>query len=168
MFRQRDFGETNVSMDRTDFRILAELQADGKLSSQALAEKVGLSTAPCWRRVKKLEEDRVISTTVALLDPEKIGLDVIAVAAVSLEDHHPVSIREFDEMVANRPEILECYALSGSYDYHLKIACKSIKAYERLLREHIMPCRAVRHVNTSFVLRKNKYTTALPLEELQG
>jgi DNA-binding Lrp family transcriptional regulator len=152
-------------MDRTDLRILAELQANGKLSSQALAEKVGLSTAPCWRRVRKLEEDRVISTTVAILDPEKIGLDVIAVAAVSLEDHHPDSVGEFDEMVANRPEILESYALSGQYDYHLKVACKSIKAYERLLREHIMPCRAVRQVNTSFVLRKNKYTTALPLEE---
>lgn len=152
-------------MDRTDFRILAELQANGKLSSQALAEKVGLSTAPCWRRVRKLEEDRVISTTVAILDPEKIGLDVIAIAAVSLEDHHPDSVREFDEMVANRPEILECYALSGQYDYHLKIACRSIKAYERLLREHILPCRAVHQVNTSFVLRKNKYTTALPLEE---
>jgi DNA-binding Lrp family transcriptional regulator len=152
-------------MDKTDLRILAELQADGTLSSQALADKVGLSTSPCWRRVKKLEEDRVITTTVAILDPEKIGLDVIAIAAVSLEDHHPYSIREFDEMVANRPEILECYAMSGQHDYHLKIVCKSIRAYEKLLREHIMPCGAVHHVNTSFVLRKNKYTTALPLEE---
>ena len=148
-------------------RILAELQADGRLSSQALAEKVGLSTAPVWRRVRKLEEDRVITTTVAILDPEKIGLDVIAIAAVSLEDHHPYSIREFDEMVASRPEILECYAMSGQHDYHLKIACQSIRAYEKLLREHIMPCRAVHHVNTSFVLSKNKYTTALPLEELE-
>ncbi len=152
-------------MDKTDLRILAELQADGSLSSQALAEKVGLSTSPCWRRVKKLEEDRVITTTVAILDPEKIGLDVIAIAAVSLEDHQPSSIREFDEMIAGQSEILECYAMSGSHDYHLKIACQSIRAYERLLREHIMPCRAVHHVNTSFVLRSNKYTTALPLTE---
>jgi len=152
-------------MDKTDLRILAELQKDGTLSSQALAEKVGLSTSPCWRRVRKLEEDRVLSTTVAILDPEKIGLDVIAIAAVSLEDHHPMSIREFDEMVAGRPEILESYAMSGQHDYHLKVVCKSIRAYERLLREHIMPCRAVHHVNTSFVLRSNKYTTALPLEE---
>ena len=152
-------------MDRTDLRILAELQADGTLSSQALAEKVGLSTSPCWRRVRKLEEDRVISTTVAILDPEKIGLDVIAVVAVALEDRHPDSVRQFDEMVANRPEILECYAMSGQHDYHMKVACKSIRAYEVLLREHIMPCRAVHHVNTSFVLRSNKYTTALPLEE---
>jgi Lrp/AsnC family leucine-responsive transcriptional regulator len=154
-------------MDRTDLRILAELQADGTLSSQALAEKVGLSTAPTWRRVKKLEEDRVIATTVAILDPEKIGLDVIAVAAVSLEDHHPDSVREFDDMVANRPEILECYAMSGQYDYLLKVVCSSIKAYERLLREHIMPCKAVHQVNTSFVLRKQKATTALPLGEVE-
>lgn len=151
-------------MDKTDLRILAELQADGTLSSQALAEKVGLSTAPTWRRVRKLEEDRVITTTVAILDPEKIGLDVVAIAAVTLEDHHPVSVREFDEMVANRPEILECYAMSGQYDYLLKVVCSSIKAYERLLREHIMTCRAVHQVNTSFVLRKEKVTTALPLD----
>lgn len=152
-------------MDRTDLRILAELQADGRLSSQALAEKVGLSTSPCWRRVRKLEEERVISTTVAILNPEKIGLDVIAIAAVSLEDHHPDLVGEFEAMVANRPEILECYAMSGQYDYHLKVVCKSIKAYERLLREHIMPCKAVNHVNTSFALSSNKYTTALPLED---
>ncbi|MEJ2140705.1 MAG: Lrp/AsnC family transcriptional regulator [Gammaproteobacteria bacterium] len=152
-------------MDKTDLRILAELQADGRLSSQALAEKIGLSTSPCWRRVRRLENQRVIRKTVAILDPDQIGLDVIAIAAVSLEDHQPDSVREFDELVSSRPEIMECYAMSGQHDYHLKIVCKSITAYERLLREQIMPCRAVHHVNTSFVLRKNKYTTALPLEE---
>ncbi len=152
-------------MDRTDLRILAALQADGTLSSQALAKKVGLSTSPCWRRVRKLQEDRVISNTVAILDPKKIGLDVIAVVAVALEDRHPDSVRQFDEMVANRPEILECYAMSGQHDYHMKVVCKSIRAYEVLLREHIMACKAVDYVHTSFVLRSKKYTTALPLDE---
>ena len=152
-------------MDKTDLKILAELQADGTLSSQALAEKIGLSTSPCWRRVRKLEEDRVISARVEILDPEKIGLDVIAVAAVVLEDRHPDSVRQFDEMVSNRPEILECYAMSGQHDYHMKVACKSIRAYEVLLREHILACKAVDYVNTSFVLRSKKYTTALPLDE---
>ena len=112
-----------------------------------------------------MEKDRVISTTVAILDPEKIGLDVIAVVAVALEDRHPDSVRKFDEMVANRPEILECYAMSGQHDYHMKVVCKSIRAYEVLLREHIMACTAVDYVNTNFVLRSKKYTTALPLEE---
>ncbi len=152
-------------MDRTDLRILAELQADGTLSSQALAAKVGLSTSPCWRRVRKLEEDRVIFNTVAILDPKKIGLDVLAVVAVALEDRHPDSVRQFDEMVANRPEILECYAMSGQHDYHMKVACKNMQAYEVLLREHIMACKAVDYVHTSFVLRSKKYTTALPLDE---
>ena len=109
--------------------------------------------------------DGTASVPSVLARAQQIGLDVIAVAAVSLEDHHPDSVREFDAMVANRPEILECYAMSGQYDYHLKVVCKSIKAYEKLLRAHIMPCKAVHHVNTSFVLRSNKYTTALPLEE---
>ena len=90
-----------------------------------------------------------------------------AIAAVSVEAHHPDSVREFDEMVASRPEILECYAMSGQYDYLLKVVCSSIKAYERLLREQIMPCRAVHQVNTSFVLRKEKVTTALPLSEVE-
>jgi len=152
-------------MDRTDLRILVELQADGTLSSQALAEKVGLSTSPCWRRVRKLQEDRVISTTVAILDPKKIGLDVIAVMAVALEDRHPDSVRQFDEMVANRPEILECYVMSGRHDYHMKVACKNMRAYEVLLHEHIMACKAVDYVHTNFVLRSKKYTTALPLDE---
>lgn len=151
-------------MDKTDYKILAELQADGRLSSQALAERVGLSTSPCWRRVRKLEREEVIKGNVAILDPEKIGLHVIAVAAVSLEDHHPDSVQEFDRMVAERPEILECYAMSGQHDYHLKVICKSIRDYDRLLSEHILPCRAVHTVNTSFVLRSNKYTTALPLD----
>ena len=152
-------------MDRTDLRILAALQADGTLSSQALAKKVGLSTSPCWRRVRKLQEDRVISNTVAILDPKKIGLDVIAVVAVALEDRHPDSVRQFDEMVANRPEILECYVMSGRHDYHMKVACKNMRAYEVLMREHIMACKAVDYVHTSVVLRSKKYTTALPLDE---
>jgi len=153
-------------MDRTDFRILDALQHDARLSSQALAERVGLSTSPCWRRLRKLEQAGVIRAQVALLDPERVGLTVTAIANVSLEDHHPDSVAEFDRVVKGRPEILECYATSGQYDYTLKVICESIVAYDRLLSEHIMRCRAVHQVNTSFVLRSTKNTTALPLPEL--
>ena len=152
-------------MDRTDICILAELQVDGRISAKRLAEKVGLSSAPCWRRVQKLEKTRVISSTVALLDPEKLGLDVFAIAAIILTSNNPDVGREFSEMVANRAEIVECYVMSGEYDYHLKIVCKNMKTYDKLLREHILPCNAVRHVNTDFVMRIDKYTTALPLEK---
>jgi len=151
-------------MDSTDRKILDALQKDGQLSSQALAARIGLSPSPCWRRVRKLESDGVIRKTVALLDPEKLGLQVMAIANVSLEDHHPDSVAEFDRVVRDRPEILECYATSGQHDYTLKVVCASIKAYDRLLSEHLMRCRAVHQVNTSFVLRTTKSTTALPLD----
>lgn len=151
-------------MDKTDYRILEELQRDGRLSSQALAERVGLSTSPCWRRVRRMQRDGVIRSAVAILDPEKVGLHVLAFAQVSLEDHHPRSVAEFDGLVTARPEILECHAMSGQHDYLLKVICESIGAYDRLLSEHILRIKAVHTVNTSFVLRTNKSTTALPLE----
>lgn len=151
-------------MDAMDIKILRELQADGRLSSQALAARVGLSASPCWRRVRRLEESGVIRSHVALLDPEAVGLQVIAVAHVSLEDHHENSVAEFDRLVQDREEILECYATSGQYDYLLKVICASIGAYDRLLSERILRCKAVHTVNTSFVLRTSKSTTALPLD----
>ncbi len=150
-------------MDRTDYKILRELQRDGRLSSQALAERIGLSTSPCWRRVKRLEQEGVITGSVAVVDPAKVGLQVIAIANVSLEDHHPDSVAEFDRLVSECPEILECHATSGQYDYMLKVICESIGAYDELLGKNILRCKAVHTVNTSFVLRSTKSTTALPL-----
>jgi DNA-binding Lrp family transcriptional regulator len=150
-------------MDKTDYKILAELQKNGRLSSQALAVKVGLSTSPCWRRVRRMEKSGVIAGNVALLDPQCMGLNVIAFAQVSLEDHHPDSVAEFDRMVKGLPEILECHAMSGQHDYQLKVICESIGAYDRLLSRHILRVNAVHTVNTSFVLRTNKSTTELPL-----
>jgi DNA-binding Lrp family transcriptional regulator len=150
-------------MDKTDYKILSELQKNGRLSSQALAAKVGLSTSPCWRRVRRLEKSGAIAGNVALLDPQIVGLHVVAFAQVSLEDHHPDSVAEFDRMVKDLPEILECHAMSGQHDYQLKVICESIGAYDRLLSQHILPVKAVHTVNTSFVLRTNKSTTQLPL-----
>jgi len=150
-------------MDKTDRKILAELQKNGRLSSQALAARVGLSTSPCWRRVRRLERSGVIAGNVALVDPQAVGLDVVAFAQVSLEDHHPDSVAEFDRMVRDLPEILECHAMSGQHDYQLKVICRSIADYDRLLSEHILRVRAVHTVNTSFVLRTGKHTTELPL-----
>ena len=152
-----------MKLDSIDQKILAALQENGQLSSQALAERVGLSTSPCWRRVRRLQELGVIRATVALVDAEKVGLMVTALAMVTLEDHHPDSVQEFTRMVEERPEILECHATSGQHDYTLKVVCESIHAYDDLLSRWIMPCKAVNMVNTSFVLRSTKNTTALPV-----
>ena len=152
-----------MKLDIFDQKILEALQGDGRLSSQALAERVGLSTSPCWRRVRRLEEQGVLRATVALVDAERVGLMVTALAMVTLEDHHPDSVQEFTRMVDERPEILECHATSGQHDYTLKVVCESIHAYDDLLSRWIMPCKAVHMVNTSFVLRSTKNTTALPV-----
>lgn len=154
-----------MEIDAIDRRILAALQRDGRLSSQALAEAVGLSASPCWRRVKRLQEEGILRATVGLVDARAVGLQVTALAMVTLEDHHPDSVDEFNRVVNERPEILECHATSGQHDYTLKIICASIVAYDRLLSRWIMPCKAVHTVNTSFVLRSVKDTTALPLGE---
>ncbi|MBT8061624.1 MAG: Lrp/AsnC family transcriptional regulator [Xanthomonadales bacterium] len=153
-------------MDQIDIRILSELQKNGRLSSQALADKVGLSATPCWRRVRRMEKNGLIQGSVMLLDPERLGLHVTAFAQVSLEDHHPDSVAEFDRMVEDMPEVLECHAMSGQHDYQLKVVCRSIGDYDRLLSQHILRVKAVQTVNTSFVLRTNKKTTALPLGEI--
>lgn len=152
-----------MHLDAMDRAILDVLQREGRLSSQALAERVGLSTSPCWRRVKRLQAAGVIRATVSLVDAQAVGLQVKALAMVTLEDHHPDSVAEFNRVVQERPEILECHATSGQHDYTLKIVCESIVAYDQLLSRWIMPCKAVHTVNTSFVLRSAKDTTALPL-----
>jgi DNA-binding Lrp family transcriptional regulator len=151
------------TLDRLDRRILEELQADARISNQELAKRVGLSPAPCWRRLRQLEEDRFIAGYVTLLDGPAIGLPIQAYALVSLENHHPETVRQFDQVVNERPEVLECHSMSGPNDYLLRIVAASMEAYERFLSTHILQIRAVRSVNTSFVLRTKKFTTRLPV-----
>jgi len=151
------------SLDRLDRRILDELQADARISNQELAKRVGLSPAPCWRRLRRLERDGLIVAHVTLLNAPAVGLPIQAYAMVSLENHHPESVRQFDQMIADRPEVLECHSLSGTNDYLLRIVAASIEAYEKFMSTHLLQLRAVRSVNTSFVLRTKKFTTRLPV-----
>jgi DNA-binding Lrp family transcriptional regulator len=150
-------------LDRLDRRILDELQEDARLSNQELAERVGLSPAPCWRRLRRLEQNGFIARYATLLDAPAVGLPITAYALVSLENHHPQSVREFDRLVNERAEVLECHSMSGPNDYLLRIVASSIEAYERFLTAHVLQIAAVRAVNTSFVLRTKKSTTRLPL-----
>jgi DNA-binding Lrp family transcriptional regulator len=154
-----------ATLDRLDRRILDELQADARISNQELAKRVGLSPAPCWRRLRRLERDGFISGYVTLLSASAIGLPIVAYAQVSLENHHPETVRQFDQMVKDRPEVLECHSMSGTNDYLLRIVAASMEAYERFLSTHVLQVAAVRSVNTSFVLRTKKFTTRLPVLE---
>jgi DNA-binding Lrp family transcriptional regulator len=153
-----------MKLDRLDKAILAQLQKSGRLSNNELADAVGLSPSPCWRRVKQLEEQGVIKSYVALLDSKKLGIPILAYAQISLDDHHPDQIERFDRFVQSCPEVLECCSLSGQYDYLLKIVTTSMEHYEIFLKEQLLKLTGVRSVNSSFVLTQKKFTTALPLQ----
>ncbi|MDG2089874.1 MAG: Lrp/AsnC family transcriptional regulator [Gammaproteobacteria bacterium] len=150
-------------MDKIDYRILDELQVECRLSSQVLADRVGLSTSQCWRRVKNLEEMEAIQANVAILDPLSIGLQVTALANINLIDHQPDTVADFYSVVQSRKEILECWSTSGEHDFILKIVSESIASYDDLLNKYILQCRAVNQLSSSIVLRSIKHTTALPL-----
>jgi len=151
------------ALDRLDRRILEELQADARISNQELAKRVGLSAAPCWRRLRRLEQEGFIEGYATLLRAAAIGLPILAYAVVSLENHHPESVRQFDQLVMDRPEVLECHSMSGANDYLLRIVAASMEAYEHFLSTQLLQLQAVRSVNTSFVLRTKKLTTRLPV-----
>jgi DNA-binding Lrp family transcriptional regulator len=150
-------------LDRVDRRILDALQADARISNQELAKKVDLSPAPCWRRLRRLEEEGFISGYVTLLSGSAIGLPILAYALVTLENHHPETVRQFDRIIQDLPEVLECHSMSGANDYLLRIVAASMEAYEHFLSTQVLQMTAVRSVNTSFVLRTKKSTTRLPV-----
>jgi DNA-binding Lrp family transcriptional regulator len=151
------------TLDRVDRRILDTLQAEARISNQELAKRVGLSPAPCWRRLRRLEEEGFIVGYATLLNGSAIGLPILAYALVTLDNHHTETVRQFDRLVEDRPEVLECHAMSGPNDFLLRIVAASMEAYEHFLSTQILQLAAVRSVNTSFVLRTKKSTTRLPV-----
>lgn len=149
--------------DNFNRKILHTLQRDGRITNQRLAERVDLSTAPCWRRVNRLEKEGTIARYVALLDRERLGLHVLVYVHVTLVDHHTATLHEFDTFVEQADNVLECYSMSGEYDYLLRVVAASVKDIESFLMKNLLRLAAVRNANTSFVLKQRKYTTALPV-----
>lgn len=151
--------------ERIRFKILSELQRDGRITNQELAEKVNLSASPCWRRVKELEASGVIRRYTALLDPEKVGVPVCVITLVNLEMHNRQSLEAFENAVRDRPEIVECYAITGDADFMLKVRVADIRSYERFLNDVLFRIPGIKHIKSSFTLREIKYDTALPLPD---
>ena len=150
-------------LDRASLQILEALQADARLSTQALAEKVGLSATPVWRRVKEMEERGLIRAHVALLDREKLGLSICVLANVSLVRHSEGAVEQFERLVATQREIVECHAITGEADYVIKVVAADMKAYDLFLQQHIFKLPGVASVRSNVVLREVKYETALPV-----
>ncbi len=149
--------------DKFDKAILSVVQRDGRITKPSLAEQVNLSTAPCWRRWNKLETQGVVDRYVALLDRERVGLSVMVYIHVSLNDHNANTVEIFDRFVEQSINILECYAVSGEYDYLLRVVAADVNELEFFLMKNLLKLEPVRSANTSFVLTQKKYSTALPI-----
>ncbi|WP_040856715.1 Lrp/AsnC family transcriptional regulator [Thiorhodovibrio frisius] len=144
-----------MAIDHYDKRILAELQANGRISNQELADRIGLSPSPCLRRVRALEDSGIISGYRALLNARALGLDLIAFISIAMDRHTPERFANFDGAVATWPEVLECSLITGrDADYQLKVLVRDMDAYQDLLLRKITRIEGVTGVHSSFVLRK--------------
>lgn len=150
-------------MDRTDLKILDELQKDGRLSNQALADGVGISTAACWRRVRALEESGVIQRYVALLSRPELGLNLCAFVHISLARHVQASTVSFEQAVMERAEVMECFATTGDADFILRVVTTSIETFDKFLEGFLFGLPQVSQVRSNIALRELKLDTALSL-----
>jgi Lrp/AsnC family transcriptional regulator, leucine-responsive regulatory protein len=152
-----------TALDDIDRRILARLQDNARLTNVELAEAVGLSPSPCLRRVRDLEGSGVIRRYVALLDPATVGLPVSVFVNVTLERQIEAALERFEAAILKRPEVMECYLMTGDADYLLRVVTADLSAYERFLVEHLTRVPGVASIKSSFALKQVKYRTALPL-----
>jgi Lrp/AsnC family leucine-responsive transcriptional regulator len=156
----------SITLDKTDLRILSELQKNGRLTNVELAERVALSPSPCLRRLKQLEESGVIRQYVALLDPQRIGLGLQAFVRVMLEKRGTAHIQSFVDAVNSWPEVTNCYAMTGEMDYLLQVYFEDLEHFSRFVMDKLLSHPGVIDVKSSFVLKELKQTTAMPLSHL--
>lgn len=150
-------------MDDIDRKILRVLQNTPDLSIEALAERVGLSHTPCWRRLKKLEESGVIVGRALLLDQDSLGLPITVFAHLKLKQHDENTLEALERAVLGSPEVLECFSLSGGSDYVCRIVVESVARYETFLKKTLLHLPGVAEVNSQFALKRVKLTSKLPV-----
>jgi DNA-binding Lrp family transcriptional regulator len=153
----------DAPLDRTDRAILALLQTDARLSTTQLAERVSLSTSPCWRRIKRLEKAGFIRSYRAVLDERRLGYGVTAFVSVMLERHTPAAGRAFEDAVRAIPQVLACHNVSGRYDFLLYVVAADLEAFGRFARETIRALPGVKEMYSSFSLKEVKGETGMLL-----
>ncbi|MBP6504344.1 MAG: Lrp/AsnC family transcriptional regulator [Rhodoferax sp.] len=153
----------NIALDRTDLRMLAFLQLHGRASNLELAEAVNLSTSQCHRRHRRLEQIGVIAGYETRLDPGRLGLGVTAFVHVSMEKGHLSNLRKFTDGIRSLPEVMECFSVTGDFDYVLKVVACDLKALSQFLMDTLMVLPGVDNVRSSVCLDQIKNTGALPL-----
>ncbi|MCP3733815.1 Lrp/AsnC family transcriptional regulator [Sphingomonas sp. RP10(2022)] len=150
-------------LDAIDRKLLVELQRDASLSHADLAERVGASTASCWRRIRALEAAGVLGRHVRLVDPESVGRGVNVLCHIRMKDHSAKATEAFETFVASRDEIMECYSMSGDWDYLLRIIVTDVDHYNHFLMRIVLRHPSVATGSSHFSLAQVKYITAIPL-----
>ena len=151
------------TFDRTDRRILEVIQEDARISNTELADRIGLSPSPCWRRVRTLEDTGVIERYVTLVNAKAVGLPITVFATVALEKQVESALESFEKAVMERPEVMECNLMTGEFDYLLRVVVPDLVAYERFLMDHLTRIKGIASIKSSFSLKQVSYKTALPL-----
>jgi Lrp/AsnC family transcriptional regulator len=149
-------------MDDIDHKLLEILQEDATLSIAQMAAQVGLSPTPCWKRIQKLEAERVITGRVAVVDPERVGVGLTAFVTIVAAEHTPEWLQRFSAVVAAMPEVMEVYRMAGDVDYMLRVAVSNMAEYDRLYKRLIASAR-LKNVTSRFAMERIKHSTAYPL-----
>ncbi|MGF1754141.1 Lrp/AsnC family transcriptional regulator [Vibrio makurazakiensis] len=150
-------------IDTVDKKILGLLQQDSTLSLSDISEAVNLTTTPCWKRLKRLEEDGVIEKRVALLNPEKLDLSFTAFVLIKTSDHSQEWYGRFVHTVSDFPEVMEFYRMAGEYDYMMKVQVKDMKCFDEFYKRLVNSIDGISNVTSTFAMEPLKYTTALPI-----
>ncbi len=152
-----------MAIDSTDKKLLGFLQEDANISTSALADKLHISQSPCWRRISRLEEQGIIQKRVAVLDREALGMSVVVFATVNLTQTGRQNLIEFEQMIKGHPEVLECYTMTGIWDYVLKIVTRDVRHYEDFVRNTLSASDLIRELHSHVAVTEIKNTSALPL-----
>ena len=150
-------------LDKIDGRILEIIQEEARISNTDLAERVGLSPSPCWRRVRALESNGIIERYVTLVNAKAVGLPINVFATVTLEKQVEPALEAFEKAVTERPEVMECNLMTGEFDYLLRVVVPDLAAYERFLKDHLTRIKGIASIKSSFSLKQVCYKTALPV-----
>lgn len=154
----------SIELNEKDIAILRLLQQDASLTSTAIAERLNISQSPCWRRISHIEQQGLIQRRVALLDRDKLGMEVVVFATLNLSAHGREQIEQFEREIRTFPEIVECYTMTGAWDYMLKVITRDVRHYERFIREHLLTMPLIREMHSHIAVTEIKNTTELPLD----
>jgi Lrp/AsnC family transcriptional regulator len=149
---------------KQDVAILRLLQRDATLSTSALAERINVSQSPCWRRVNRLEQEGIIRSRVALLDRNALGMEVVVFATINLTSTGRQNLLEFERDIVRYPEVMECYTMTGIWDYMLKIVTRDIRHYEEFVRNTLTASPSIRELHSHMAVTEIKNSTELPLD----